>query len=197
MKVATDRCIFSLLQRKEKDLDRRGEEKPPANRKKSPLSNRLDSTSFISVLATPSRERVHGPVASSHAGGMPAISRRLSAATPPEVSRKHKASQRDASARWVRHRRFGSLAGIPSGGGSFWTYFGGVAALNHRIGVPRLHQAVAVRARRRPPRPLSAETCPGVLPSSVGSLRVPARRGRGRVWPDRTRRTPRVRLASL
>ena len=83
--------------------------------------------------STPSRERVHGPVASSHAGGMPAISRRLSVATPPEASRKHNASQRDASARWVRHRRFGSLAGIPSGGGSFWTYSGGVAALNHRL----------------------------------------------------------------
>jgi len=34
MKVISRRCIFSLYREKEKDLGGRGEEKPPANRKK-------------------------------------------------------------------------------------------------------------------------------------------------------------------
>lgn len=44
--------MFSFLQRKGKDLDRRGEEKSPANLKKPPLSNGPDTTGFISALAT-------------------------------------------------------------------------------------------------------------------------------------------------
>jgi len=44
--------MFSFLQRKGKDLDRRGEEKSPANLKKPPLSNGPDTTSFISALAS-------------------------------------------------------------------------------------------------------------------------------------------------
>ena len=51
MKVALGRSMFSFLQRKGKDLDRRGEEKSPANLKKPPLSNGPDTTSFISALA--------------------------------------------------------------------------------------------------------------------------------------------------
>jgi hypothetical protein len=65
-----------------------------------------------------------------HAGGMKAISRRLSAATPPEPHANQNASQRDASLRRVRRGRIGSigpLAGIPSGCGSFSAYTGGVA----------------------------------------------------------------------
>jgi len=51
MKVAVGRPMFSFLQRKGKDLNRRGEEKSPANLKKPPLSNGPDTTSFISALA--------------------------------------------------------------------------------------------------------------------------------------------------
>lgn len=51
MKVALGRSMFSFFQRKGKDLDRRGEEKSPANLKKPPLSNGPDTTSFISALA--------------------------------------------------------------------------------------------------------------------------------------------------
>jgi len=51
MKVAFGRAVFSFLQRKGKDLDRRGEEKSPANLKKPPLSNGPDTTGFISALA--------------------------------------------------------------------------------------------------------------------------------------------------
>ena len=58
MKVAVGRAVFSFLQRKGKDLDRRGEEKSPANLKKPPLSNGPDTTSFISALAPLGGHRV-------------------------------------------------------------------------------------------------------------------------------------------
>ena len=57
MKVAEWRAVFSFLQKKEKDLDRRGEEKLPANLKKPPLSNGPDTTSFISALAPAQRAK--------------------------------------------------------------------------------------------------------------------------------------------
>jgi hypothetical protein len=58
---------------------------------------------------------------------MKAISRRLSAATPPESKMKHIASQRDASAQRASARKIGLFAGIPSGCASFRTLPGGVA----------------------------------------------------------------------
>ena len=61
-----------------------------------------------------------------HAGGMEAISRRLSVATPPVTGVKCVASQRDASQRRMLRgtfRSFASFAGIPSGCGSFWGVF--------------------------------------------------------------------------
>ena len=51
MKVARRRMMVSFLQRKGKELDRKGEEKSPANLEKPPLSNGPDTTSFISALA--------------------------------------------------------------------------------------------------------------------------------------------------
>jgi hypothetical protein len=62
-----------------------------------------------------------------HAGGMKAISRRLSAATPPEPHANKNASQRDASMQWQRCRICGQFAGIPSGCGCFGAHSGGVA----------------------------------------------------------------------
>ena len=71
---------------------------------------------------------------SSHAEGMKAISRRLSAATPPEPSPKNKASQRDASTGACVIGNFGdllaSLTGCDSVGGSFPVVS---LALNHRL----------------------------------------------------------------
>ena len=65
--------------------------------------------------------------ASRHAGGMKALSRRLSGATPPETSRTRAASQRDARLQWAFRSEFGSFAGIPSGCGYFGAYSGGIA----------------------------------------------------------------------
>jgi hypothetical protein len=62
-----------------------------------------------------------------HAGGMKAISRRLSAATPPEPHANKNASHRDASMHWQSCRTRGQLAGIPSGCGCFGAHSGAVA----------------------------------------------------------------------
>jgi hypothetical protein len=62
-----------------------------------------------------------------HAGGMKAISRRLSAATPPEPHANKNASQRDASTQPERCLTPGPLAGIPLGCGCFRAHSGGVA----------------------------------------------------------------------
>ena len=84
--------------------------------------------------AAESAGRPLGPAARfGHAGGMKAISRRLSAATPPEPHANQNASQRDASTHREGRRTLGPLAGIPSGCDSFSAYPGGVAALNHRL----------------------------------------------------------------
>jgi hypothetical protein len=70
-------------------------------------------------IVPPSLGRAPAPAAFRHAGGMKAISRRLSAATPPEPHANQNASQRDASMHWERCRTRGPLAGIPSGCDSF------------------------------------------------------------------------------
>ena len=75
----------------------------------------------------PSLESPLRSVALAHAGGMKSISRRLSAATPPEPSIKHIASQRDASPQRAISRYIGSFSDIPPGCGPFRTLPGGVA----------------------------------------------------------------------
>jgi hypothetical protein len=80
-----------------------------------------------------SLERAPAPAPFGHAGGMKAISLRLSATTPQEPHANQNASQRDASIYMQRCRTLGALAGIPSGCGAFGAYSGGVAALDHRL----------------------------------------------------------------
>ena len=60
-------------------------------------------------------ERAPAPAPFGHAGGMKAISLRLSAATPQEPHANRNASQRDASIHRERFLALGALAGIPSG----------------------------------------------------------------------------------
>ena len=81
----------------------------------------------------PSLDGATAPAAFGHAGGIAAISRRLSVATPPEARANQHASQRDASMHRERFRTLGPLACIPSGCASFGPYSGGVASLDHRL----------------------------------------------------------------
>ena len=73
-------------------------------------------------IVPPSLDSARAPAAFRHAGGMKAISRRLSAATPPEPHANQIASQRDASIHGQRCRTLGPLAGIPSGCDPFGAY---------------------------------------------------------------------------
>ncbi len=72
-------------------------------------------------------KRALGAEPFGYAGGIKAISRRLSVAIPPETGRKYNASQRDASLRSMLHLALALVAGIPSGRCSLAVYSGGVA----------------------------------------------------------------------
>ena len=73
------------------------------------------NTSHCNVEPSGDRAPATAHAAFGHAGGMKAISLRLSAATPQEPHANQNASQRDASIHRERCRALGALAGIPSG----------------------------------------------------------------------------------
>ena len=78
-------------------------------------SKRLTRVREVGVEPSGDRATATAHASFGHAGGMKAISLRLSAATPQEPHPNQNASQRDASIHRERFRSLGALAGIPLG----------------------------------------------------------------------------------
>ena len=95
-----------------------------------PLSSRGDKGPNPLEAGTP--DHTARASASGHAGGMKAISRRLSEATPPETTPKHHASQRDASMSGLCKRMRGLLPSLRDGAVLGRVPVGSLT-LNHRL----------------------------------------------------------------